>query len=237
MAINARWLAGMVESRQALPFKFAGQVFINDGRNAVYWPGQDVLIVSDMHLEKGSFLGKFANPIPHYDSRKTLELLSALIADYLPATIVCLGDTFHDNAAFSRMQRAELNQLFLLIEKVPNWIWILGNHDPKLPQELGGIQTLKWCREGILFLHEPDETIEPQMIGHFHPKAQVKEKRMTLRGRCLVHSQQLLIMPALGQYTGGLTVEDEAIATLLDKTASGYINYEGRVFPFNLSNV
>jgi len=233
VAINARWLAGKVENRQALPFKFANQVFINDARNAVYWPEQDVLVVSDLHLEKGSFLGKFANPIPHYDSRKTLELLNALIADYSPCTLVCLGDTFHDKAAFSRMQQDELNQLFLLIEKVPSWIWILGNHDPELPLDLGGKQTFKWHKEGILFVHEPESTPEPQMIGHFHPKAQIKEKRLALRGRCLIHSDELLIMPAFGQYTGGLSVEDEAIASLFSSTASGYINFEGRVFPFS----
>lgn len=234
MGVLENWLNKQVAERRVMPFKFANKVMLADGRSAVFWVEHDLLIVSDLHLEKGSFLGQFANPIPHYDSRKTLYQLSILIEDYQPSTVVCLGDSFHDKSAFERMWENEKNQLSSLIQRVNKWVWILGNHDPALPNELEGCQKVDWEIDGILLSHEPEVSDLPQIIGHFHPKASVKHKRLKLRGRSLLMSEELLIMPAFGQYTGGLDSGDAVLdAVLGSESRSGFVLAENKVFPFS----
>jgi DNA ligase-associated metallophosphoesterase len=227
------WLSQQVASRKAMPFKFAGHMFIVDNRSAVYWIEKDLLIVSDLHIEKGSFLGQYANPIPHYDSRKTLSLLHTLIEDYSPTILVSLGDSFHDVNAFERMQYEERELLLSAVRSVDDWVWILGNHDPSLPAEAGGRQEIDWQLDNVLLTHEPVEVSTAQIMGHYHPKASVKHHRLKVRGRSLLTSTNRLIMPAFGQYTGGLESTEEVLSDVLGTTArSGFVLAEQRVFPF-----
>ena len=96
MAITDTWLHGEVAANRVLPVKFAGQLFLLDARGVLYCPQRDALVVSDLHLEKGSFLSRFANPLPQLDTRSTLLRLQCIIADYSPRQVICLGDSFHD---------------------------------------------------------------------------------------------------------------------------------------------
>ena len=226
------WLSRRVTERQAILYKFAEQLFVLDSRSAVYWIEHDLLIVSDLHIEKGSFLGQYANPIPHYDSRKTLSLLIALIEDYQPKTVVSLGDSFHDVGAFQRMQDDERELLKRAVNGVGDFVWILGNHDPSIPEEAGGRQLIDWQLGEILLTHEPVVTEQPQIMGHYHPKASVKYRGLKVRGRSLLTSTRRMVMPAFGQYTGGLDSEDDVITHVLETNQrAGFVIADQRVFP------
>ena len=230
--MKTEWLSEQVAMRRAMPFKFAGHMFVVDSRSAVYWIEKDLLIVSDLHIEKGSYLGQYANPIPHYDSRKTLSSLLTLIADYEPSTLVSLGDSFHDINAYGRMQNDERELLVSAVNAVDDWVWILGNHDPCVPDEAGGRQEIDWRLDNVLLTHEPVDTNSAQIMGHYHPKASVKHQRLKVRGRSLLVSSDRLIMPAFGQYTGGLDSEEEVLSEVLGSAQrAGFVLSEQRVFP------
>ena len=73
-----------------------GATLIADPSGALWWPAHQLLAFADLHFEKGSaYAGKGAL-LPPYDTRATLARVSALIARYDPAIVVCLGDSFHD---------------------------------------------------------------------------------------------------------------------------------------------
>ena len=55
-----------------------------------------ILLVADLHLEKGSAFAKRRMMLPPYDTAETLRRLAAVIERYAPRRVVALGDSFHD---------------------------------------------------------------------------------------------------------------------------------------------
>lgn len=198
-----------------LPLNFAGHALQMDARGALYWPEEAMLIVSDLHLEKGSFLAAFGAPLPRYDTRRTLEALAQLIEEYRPEQLVCLGDSFHDVRGYGRLETSDRGQLLALIAKVPRWHWILGNHDPVMPCELPGERHIALMHKGLSLRHEPEREAGAQLIGHFHPCVRVSVSGQKVKGPAFVYDAHTLIMPAFGSFTGGLDVCHAAIASLV----------------------
>lgn len=197
-------------------FEFGGQFFEVAGDAALYWPTQQALLLSDLHLEKASALASSGQMLPPYDSIATLDAVAALCAQFKPATIISLGDNFHDNGGEGRLATAAaalLTQLACDAE----WLWISGNHDRDVSGTWGGRVVDEINIDGITFRHEAlAGAVGPEISGHFHPKF-----RQTLRGRmvsrrCFVKSPRKLIMPAFGSLTGGLDVQHPAIRDACD---------------------
>ena len=66
--ITPESLKTLLLNHQVIPVKFSGHRLLLDADGVLVWPQQDLLIFSDLHLEKGSFLSQFANPLPRFDS-------------------------------------------------------------------------------------------------------------------------------------------------------------------------
>ena len=197
------------------PFSFAGHDLVADASCALYWAAADALIVSDLHLEKGSAMAERRHRhLPPYDTRATLDCLKSVLDRYQPQTVICLGDSFHDLRAFDRMDENDCAMLRSLAEG-RRWIWITGNHDP-LPDGClhGQIETELRLR-GLVFRHQAEGTDEFEVSGHYHPKASIVVGNSRVGGKCFVIDEHRLIMPAFGAYTGGLNVLDPAISRLL----------------------
>ena len=54
-----------------------GQTLELDPAGAVFWPRCAMLIVADLHLEKGGAFARRGNLLPPYDSHATLARLEA----------------------------------------------------------------------------------------------------------------------------------------------------------------
>ena len=228
-------LTQLVLSHKAIPAQFSGQHFLLDAMGALYWPKLDMLVFSDLHFEKGSFLTQFAHPLPRFDTRETLERMRLLLSRYNPQCVICLGDSFHDGNAFLRMDTALIDLLNKMIAQTENWTWILGNHDPQISLAIGGTREYELTIESICFAHEPcDDLISSgtaMLFGHFHPKASAVIARHKIVGSCFVCSEKRFIMPAFGKYTGGLSIKNEAIQSLFNgASAKVYLTYGKRIY-------
>lgn len=212
---------------------FAGQNFLLDPSGALYWPDQRMLIVSDLHFEKGSFLASFGSMLPYYDTRETLRLLREVIQTYQPQTLLCLGDSFHDLKAMQRICPEDLNTIQQLIQSLPEWIWITGNHDAEIPAHVPGQRHDKIHLKGIDFQHEDSADSAPQMIGHYHPKITLKLYGRRITGRCFIHDETRFIMPSFGSYTGGLDIQNPAITEIISTNYQTFLLYNQRVWPIN----
>ena len=74
-----------------------GAELVADASGALYWPAQSTLVVADLHLEKESgFAQRHGTLLPPYDSAETLRALAQAIDRYVPARVLCLGDSFHE---------------------------------------------------------------------------------------------------------------------------------------------
>ncbi len=177
---------------------------------ALWWAGQRTLVVSDLHLEKGSSYAARGQMLPPYDTSATLAVVERLVDTYSPKRVISLGDSFHDRKAETRMDNHDAERVRALTSAT-DWVWVEGNHDPDPPEHLGG-RAAKVLRMGdIVFRHEPTGE-SGEIAGHLHPCAKVISRVRSLRRRCFVTDGERLIMPAMGAFTGGLNVLDDAYA-------------------------
>ncbi|MFZ1108389.1 MAG: ligase-associated DNA damage response endonuclease PdeM [Rhodomicrobium sp.] len=194
---------------------FAGLAVTLDGSGAAYLAEHGALIVSDLHLEKGSNAAARGRLVPALDSHDTLVRLKAVVEAYRPGRVICLGDSFHDCAAAERMADADRAALKALCALTGEWIWIAGNHDPQPPEFCEGERLSAMEIGGVVLRHEPDAARgAPHIVGHFHPKARVGAGGAGLSGRCFCVSDDLLMMPAFGAYAGGMAWQSPALRSL-----------------------
>lgn len=187
-----------------------------DPSGALLWPDERMMVVADLHLEKGSAFARRGQMLPPYDTLDTLRRLAAAVAFHQPRIVVALGDSLHDRWAGERMAdplRDEVRR----IQAGRTFIWIAGNHDP-LPHDLGGEGTAELAVGPLAFRHEPREGPVPgEVCGHLHPAARVAVRGRAVRRRCFVTDGSRMVLPAFGAYAGGLSVRDPAIASLFPR--------------------
>jgi uncharacterized protein len=181
-----------------------------DLSGALFWDEQRLLVVSDLHLEKGSSFATRGVLLPPYDTVATLSRLAAVIARHDPRTVIALGDSFHDRNAHERLSLSDRDAVTAL-QTGRDWIWISGNHDPFLPRDLGGTVADEVAIGPITFRHEPTGA-RGEIAGHLHPKARVTARGRSMERRCFACDGERAVMPAFGAYAGGLSVRDTAFA-------------------------
>ena len=139
MAITDAWLTEKVSQQRHIHYHKICRllVAVRRARCGVF-TACDWLIVSDLHLEKGSYLRSYANPLPSLDSTATLTRLESIIDDYKPLRVISLGDSFHDKHSMSRMTTEDRQHLCEIVDNVNEWMWVEGNHDPDLPDGIPG---------------------------------------------------------------------------------------------------
>lgn len=220
----------------AATFDFAGQSFQMLADRALFWPRHGALIVADLHLEKASWYAAHGQPLPPYDSHDTLDRLAALATTTGARAIWCLGDSFHDRDAASRVVPAVAERLHGQAATT-KFLWIAGNHDGLSGGAWGGEVADELVVDGIVFRHQSrrDET-RPEVSGHFHPKL-----RLSLRGRlvsrpCFAGDAQRLILPAFGALTGGLACEDPAIGGNFSAGYNAMLVARGRLLSVPCAN-
>lgn len=237
--ISAPALQVRLRQNLVMPVQLAGNTLLIDGLGVLIWPAHDLIIFSDLHFEKGSFLSQFANPLPRHDSTNTLSRMQQALAIYQCDNVISLGDSFHDKNALNRMQSKDLQSLNSIVDSVAQFIWVLGNHDPDIPEVVKGKRAAHIVKENVLLVHEPENlslfgnetTLEAQIIGHFHPKCSHKVASRKITGKCFLKDEYMLLMPAFGRYTGGLDSKHEVFNELLSQqTMHTYLLHNNCVF-------
>jgi len=215
-------------------FDLAGETAVADPAGVLWLPARKVLVVADLHFEKGSWYGERGQFLPPYDTRETLRRLSAVVGRLGPESIVSLGDAFHDARAEERIGEEDAAALEALCSGC-DWTWIAGNHDPSPPARFGG-RVCEELRIGALVLrHEPAEgpgdAAFGEVGGHLHPVAKVRRPGRSVRRRCFATDGRRILLPAFGAYAGGLNVRDPAIRGLFPSGVLAMMLGAARVYP------
>lgn len=193
-------------------FAFHGLQFVARPSGALFWPQGGWLMVADLHLGKSERMARRGGALlPPYEAEATLARLETEIAATAAAQVLCLGDSFDDDAACVELDDAVRARLWGMAQG-RGWRWITGNHD-RMPvgARLPGDTAEAVVLGAVTLRHETGEG--PDITGHFHPAIRLAGERR----RAFLIGADRVILPAFGAYTGGLLADDPALAALIPR--------------------
>lgn len=211
-----------------LALNIAGETVTLLPGGGLWWAEQRVLVLSDLHFEKGSSYAARGQMLPPYDTDVTLDLVERLVGQWRPEICISLGDSFHDATSEARLSAATRARIKTLTG-MTDWVWVEGNHDPDPPASLGGRAAKVLRLGGLVFRHEPSGE-HGEIAGHLHPVARVSAKGRSVRRKCFAADGTRLILPALGALTGGLNVLDAAFGALFPQGVTAHALGAERIY-------
>jgi DNA ligase-associated metallophosphoesterase len=216
-----------------------GAHLIADPSGALFWPAERLLVISDLHFEKGTAMAARGHGLlPPYDTMETLTRIERLLQRFTPKRLICLGDSFHDLRAAERLSTKEMDRL-KSISAAQDTIWIEGNHDPQPPAEIGGTVASEIAMGPLIFRHLPasGRKAQGEIAGHLHPKARIQRRGRSVTARCFATDGARAIMPAFGAYTGGLDVTDRAFRGLFRGSFHAWMMLPDKVYAVHASKL
>ena len=186
---------------------------------ALWWPAGRVLWIADLHLGKAATYRALGQPVPSGTTRENLARLSVLIDHYQPAQLVFLGDFLHAAASKTPSLLAEL-AVWRERHGALHCLLVRGNHDsragdPPLSLNIHAVDE-PWPIGPFAACHHPQVDATRYVIaGHLHPALTLHGPgRDQLRLACFSFDERCAVLPAFGEFTGGLKVERQAGRTL-----------------------
>jgi len=174
---------------------------------AAFWQEKEMLLISDVHLGKVSHFRKYGAAVPQKAVQKNFELLTKAVVQFKPTLICFLGDLFHSSVN----KEWQLFETWVSEQKA-ELLLVAGNHDiiSPLKYEKIDVQVLAELEiDGFLLTHHPEERAALfNFSGHIHPAIRLHGAgRQTLRLRCFFKSENQMIFPAFGEFTGSHTLK------------------------------
>ncbi len=210
-----------------MKIRFGHHDFVLHHSGLLFWPAENLAVVADLHLEKGSHFAQRGFFVPPYDTRETLSRLGGVLAQLKAKHLLVLGDTFHDKSGFERLMPGDRVLFDALSAYAP--VWVRGNHDGDfVPPGFAGHDVFEIA--GITFRHEAGEGGDFEISGHFHPKADIVHKGARVSRRSFVSDNRRMILPAFGSYAGGLSVTDPVFAGFFPEGYRLHLLGQTRVF-------
>jgi len=210
----------MADSTLILPLM--GERIEPRGSGALWLAAARMLVVSDLHLGKAERNARRGGGFwPPYENIETLARLTAEIAALDPACVVALGDSFDDDACADQLDDETRARIEALVAE-RRWIWVTGNHDPA-PSGLGGDSADVVTLGSLTLRHIAEAGVRGEISGHYHPKARLRIRGRSIARKCFLASDERVVMPAFGAFTGGLDVSDEVFAPLFDRHATAIL--------------
>jgi uncharacterized protein len=202
-----------------LAIECAGETLWLLPEQALWWPARRVLWIADLHLGKAATYRALGQPVPAGTTRENLARLSALLQHYQPAQLVFLGDFLHAAQAKTPSLLAELAAWRQSHAALP-CLLVRGNHDSRAgdPPPSLDIQSVDepWTIGPFAACHHPQRHATHFVLaGHLHPALSLHGRGHDyLRLACFSVEAHCAVLPAFGEFTGGMTVAPQAGRTL-----------------------
>jgi DNA ligase-associated metallophosphoesterase len=188
---------------KAIDTQIAGLRMRIDARRALFWSGENALLVADLHLGKASLLRQAGTALPPGTTIEGLARLSSLIADYCPQRLLILGDLVHGTESHAAPW-LEIFAAWRDAHPTLELLLISGNHDkPATLDQLRVEGFDEWAIGDILLRHKPDLHPSRYVIaGHVHPGATLRDGRLNYRFPAFWIGPKRCLLPAFGPLTG-----------------------------------
>jgi DNA ligase-associated metallophosphoesterase len=177
-----------------------------DKERAIYFPQNQLLAISDLHLGKAGHFRKAGLPIPKNVSQSDLKRLSILLHQYQPKTLLINGDMFHSDYNEEFDDFAKWKEEFNNI----NFVLVKGNHDKqdeKIYKQLNiDLYDPSYCTPSFCFIHDAIKCYETNLYpisGHIHPGVSIYSKaKQRLKFPCFYFGNDYAVLPAFSVFTG-----------------------------------
>lgn len=202
----------------ALSIELLGQEWLLLPQRAVWWPAEQALILSDLHVGKSAHFRKAGLPLPALAWAADLARLDALVQALAPRRVVITGDLFHSS------HNREMDDFGAWRARYPEAVFTLarGNHDilkEKIYAAYGLDVMPEWRVGNLAFRHdlpkktspasgEAEEELQPYFItGHLHPGLELLVTgRQRLKLPCFLFAKDFAVLPAFSRLTGLMAV-------------------------------
>ncbi|WP_070886230.1 ligase-associated DNA damage response endonuclease PdeM [Pseudomonas argentinensis] len=207
-----------------LAVEIAGETLWLLADKALYWPARQALLIADAHFGKAATYRVLGQPVPQGTTARNLQRLDQLLQVYPCGQLIFLGDFLHARPARSGSTLAAL-QAWRSRHANLQILLVRGNHDRRAgdpPDELAiEVVSEPWPMGPFALCHElmahPDRHV---LAGHLHPVFVLRGRgRDRLRMPCFSIEPAVTLLPAFGEFTGGMTIEatfERAIYGALD---------------------
>ena len=174
-------------------------------------PEQRLLVVSDLHLEKGSSFAMRGVLLPPYDTAGDAASACGRHRAAQPRMVIALGDSFHDRRAHGPDAGGPRCSIGDGARR--DWIWISRQSRSERCRPISAESSPTKSRSGRLRSGMSRPVRRCEIAGHLHPKARVAGVGRWSR-RCFASDGERAVMPAFGAYAGGLSIRDAAYAKI-----------------------
>ena len=200
---------------QCLAIEHDEQHFLLHPQRVMYWPAQKTLLVADVHVGKEHVFGRQGIGIPGGISESTLRHLFILANDSGAERLIVLGDFMHAVPHSSEPWLDVLTQLMDQHTQLTVEI-VAGNHDREKGRSIVDSRII-WhpvsLMTGPLVLqHEPGKDARGFVLsGHLHPVWRLgTARRGGVRAPVFWFREHCAVLPAFGEFTGGVVIEPDA---------------------------
>ena len=183
--------------------------------HALWWPAGKTLFIADLHLGKAATYRALGQPVPSGSTQENLARLQQLIFQYAPKKLVFLGDFLHAPQARTPAILKAL-QSWRAQHQALEMTLVRGNHDNRAgdPPELLNIKLVNepWLLGPFACCHHPQlHSTHFVLAGHVHPSCKLYGPgRDSLRLPCFMKEERQALLPAFGEFTGGMLVSGSA---------------------------
>lgn len=192
----------------------SGKAFVADVSGALFWPAEETLIVSDLHLERRDEIWAADTQLPSDDSRATLSRLADVIDYYHPSRVIAVGHSLPDLGEEDGLESKDLDKLHDL-QSGRNWVWVGDGVEGDTQKRFGGAfeSAVNIC--GLTFRNSPVMApVSHEIAGGMHPMAKVSRQGRQVTARCFISTGTRLVMPAFGAQSHGANVLDDMFSPI-----------------------
>ena len=181
-------------------------------QRAAYWPAQNAVLLADVHLGKDQVFRSSGMAVPAGVLAADLQRIDALLEQTGAERLIVLGDWVHAPPRADDVWPAQISRWRLGHEQLSIDL-VLGNHDRALAPWLATWRInghRPWLDvDGLRLVHDWTHAAgQAGVSGHLHPGAVLKDRRQRLRLPAFLLSENHLVLPAFGRFTGLMTDSD-----------------------------